>query len=179
MTIQKDLMQAIISSFKLDLDGLHGINHWARVYINGKIITDLHGINGEVVELFSIFHDSMRLSESIDKCHGYRGAEFAKSLRGKYFELSDRDFDLLYKACKFHTYPIKIDNIVIQSCWDADRLDLGRYGLPLNKNFIAPSTVENLKIINEAYTNGLNHYEPPITKIWSRRKATQKTSAFY
>ncbi|MCY2989975.1 MAG: hypothetical protein NTY19_19200, partial [Planctomycetota bacterium] len=82
--------------------------------------------NIEVVQLFAVFHDSRRVNENTDYCHGLRGAELAGQLRGQLFDLPDADFDLLYQACADHTDGLTEADITVQCCWDADRLDLGR-----------------------------------------------------
>lgn len=50
----------------------------------------------------------------------FGGAELAKKLRGRLFNLSDHDFDLLYLACAGHTDVRTHPDITIQTCWDAD-----------------------------------------------------------
>jgi hypothetical protein len=58
-----------------------------------------------------------------------RGAKLAFELRGDLFLLNDDDFELLYEACAHHTDGLIEADATIQTCWDADRLDLGRIGL--------------------------------------------------
>ena len=60
--------------------------------------------------------------------HGARGAAYAASLRGVLFDLSDSHFELLHFACTWHTHGQLSDDPTIGTCWDADRLDLGRVG---------------------------------------------------
>ena len=43
--------------------------------------------------------------------------------------LPDHEFGLLYRACAGHTLERTHPDITIQTCWDADRLDLGRAGI--------------------------------------------------
>ena len=43
--------------------------------------------------------------------------------------ISDEKFDLPYQACAGHTDGDTDAQITIQTCWDADRLDLGRVGI--------------------------------------------------
>ena len=69
------------------------------------------------------------MNDGWDPGHGARGAEFAASLRGKSFLLADDDFELLQYACIWHTDGVTHDNATIATCWDADRLDLGRVGI--------------------------------------------------
>lgn len=125
----KPLITAILSDYQLPLSGDHGVVHWARVHENGLRVAEQSGANILVVRLFAIFHDSRRENEYSDPDHGVRGAEFAKQLRGERFELSDAEFNLLYKACQGHTHEKTHPDITIQTCWDSDRLDLGRVGI--------------------------------------------------
>lgn len=110
-------------------DAIHGVSHWARVLENGRKLSQVTGANLRVVELFSVFHDSQRINEGIDDGHGCRGAELARILRGIDYELPDEEFTLLIHACEFHTEGHLDGDITIQTCWDADRLDLGRVGI--------------------------------------------------
>jgi uncharacterized protein len=64
----------------------------------------------------------------VDDDHGRRGAGLATELR-HLFKLSDDDFELLYEACARHTDGETEADITVQTCWDADRLDLGRVGM--------------------------------------------------
>lgn len=83
----------------------------------------------EVVRLFAVFHDSRREHDGWDNTHGSRGAAYAKRLRGVLFDISDQHFELLQYACKWHTHGRLSDEPTIGTCWDADRLDLGRVGI--------------------------------------------------
>jgi uncharacterized protein len=96
---------------------------------NGWHLSAVTGARIDVVELFAVLHDSCRINEGIDDGHGRRGAELAKKLRGTAFELDEEDFGLLMEACKLHTEGHLDGNITLQTCWDSDRLDLGRVGI--------------------------------------------------
>ena len=109
--------------------GTHGVGHWARVLENGIRHDKDTKANIEIVQLFAIFHDSRRVNEGIDEGHGQRGGDLALELRNEWFDLSDEEFDLLYQACAGHTDGKTDADITIQTCWDADRLDLGRVGI--------------------------------------------------
>jgi uncharacterized protein len=87
------------------------------------------GANVTVVRLFALFHDCRRENDGWDPEHGLRGADFAISLRGKHFDLPDEHFELLYEACTGHTDGHHHENPTIGTCWDSDRLDLGRVGM--------------------------------------------------
>jgi uncharacterized protein len=107
---------------------VHGPDHWRRVERNACILATKTGAIVEVVRLFALFHDSRRENDGHDPDHGRRGAEFAAAARGKWFELPDEHFELLHYACVWHTDRHHHDDPTIGTCWDADRLDLGRVG---------------------------------------------------
>ena len=127
--ISKDLISVIEQGYALRLDGIHGSAHWARVRNNGLRLARETGANPQIVELFAFLHDSQRLNDGHDPQHGARAARFAASLRSSYLDLSDSDFELLRFACKFHTDGLTEADVTVQTCWDADRLDLGRIGI--------------------------------------------------
>lgn len=123
------LLEAIHGQYALSWWGLHGITHWARVYESGLRLAPDTAADLEVVLLFTLFHDARRINEGWDRGHGRRGADFAASLRGNLIQLSDRQFDLLYYACEMHTGGRTDGDPTVQTCWDADRLDLARAGI--------------------------------------------------
>lgn len=123
------VLHAALEDYALPLNGDHGVAHWARVLENGRRLSEETGANVEVVSLFAVLHDSRRVSEVSDPEHGPRAAEFAAELRGSVFDLDDHDFRLLRRACAGHTHERNHPDVTIQTCWDADRLDLGRVGI--------------------------------------------------
>ena len=127
--ISQELIRSILGRYALPWDGIHGVSHWARVLESGKRLSELTGAKIHVVEFFAIFHDSRRINEGVDDGHGPRGAELARELRGVDFELADEDFALLVHACNLHTEGHTDGDVTVRTCWDADRLDLGRVGI--------------------------------------------------
>jgi uncharacterized protein len=125
----KPIIHRILEEYALPWHGTHGVGHWARVLENGLRLAKETGANVEVVQLFAVFHDSRRVSEGSDDGHGERGGDLAQALRNEWFALSDDEFHLLYEACAGHTDGETEAHITIQTCWDADRLDLGRVGI--------------------------------------------------
>ena len=123
------LIQTILNEYQLSYRGVHGITHWARVLENGLRLALLNGAQTLVVALFAVFHDSRRTNESRDPGHGRRGAEFGGILNGKAFHLSDDDLTLFETACAYHTDSLTTGDVTVQTCWDSDRLDLGRVGI--------------------------------------------------
>lgn len=116
---------------------VHGPSHWRRVERNGRLLATRTGADVDVVRLFALFHDSRRENDGWDDGHGARGAEYAAMLRGSVFDLSAERFELLHYACVLHTEGVHHDDPTIGTCWDADRLDLGRVGLIPNAKFMS------------------------------------------
>jgi uncharacterized protein len=126
--ISQEMIRLILTRYTLPLGGAHGVPHWARVLENGRRLSKVTGAKIDVVELFAVFHDSRRINEGVDDGHGRRGAELARELRGTVYELDEEESGLLVQACNLHTEGYLDGDITLQTCWDADRLDLGRVG---------------------------------------------------
>ncbi len=120
------LVALIKREFKLNWHGVHGANHWARVLYHGKTIGTIRKADLLVIELFGFLHDSCRFNEDRDLLHGTRAAEFAHGIHGTFFQLTPKQLDTLCYAMKHHSGGEVSTNKTIQTCWDADRLDLGR-----------------------------------------------------
>lgn len=108
---------------------VHGPDHWRRVERNAVLLAGKTGADVEVVRLFALFHDSRRVNDGHDPDHGSRGADHAMELRGSAYHLDDARFELLRLACIGHTDELHHPDPTIGTCWDADRLDLGRVGM--------------------------------------------------
>lgn len=120
-----------------DSYSIHGPDHWRRVERNALILATRTGAKIHIVRLFALFHDCRRLHDGWDPGHGKEGAKYAASLRGHIFHLSDEDFDLLRYACEWHTDGKNHTDPTIGTCWDADRLDLGRAGMIPNPAYMS------------------------------------------
>jgi uncharacterized protein len=102
----------------------------------------------DVVSLFAILHDSRRINEVTDPDHGPRAAAFAAELRGSAFDLDDHQFRLLYRACEGHTHERMRPDVTIQTCWDSDRLDLGRVGIMPHPSRLCTEVAKRPETIN-------------------------------
>jgi len=122
------LVRRLLDQYELPVWGTHGVSHWARVYENGLRLAKITGADVRVIRLFAVFHDARRKTEGRDFKHGKMAADLARRLRGSYFELPDEDFERLCEACANHTTGETRADVTVQTCWDADRLDLGRVG---------------------------------------------------
>jgi uncharacterized protein len=123
------ILRAVLDEYALPWYGEHGVAHWARVLETGLRLSEETGADTEVVQLFAVLHDSQRVNEGSDPDHGPRAAAYAVEVRGLLFDLPDPAFSLLHRACAGHTYERTHPDITVQTCWDADRLDLGRVGI--------------------------------------------------
>ena len=163
-------MDVILVQYALNWNGTHGISHWARVLEIGKRLAQETGANIEVVQLFAVFHDARRRSEGVDFNHGRRGGDFAASLRGTYIHLNDADFNLLYDACAYHTDGRTEGAITVKTCWDADRLDLGRARITPNPRRLCTTVARSPEIIQWANQRSRQRYIPELVhKDWGIR----------
>jgi uncharacterized protein len=131
------LWQTVSNQFQCSLYSAHGPAHWCRVERNGLLLARRTGADEMVVRLFALFHDSRRRNENHDPQHGLRGATFAAELRGTHFELSDEAFAKFTHACAGHTDEHHHDDPTIGTCYDADRLDLGRVGIIPDESYMS------------------------------------------
>jgi uncharacterized protein len=141
--------------FVLDLHDIHGVAHWQRVRENGLRIAKHSGADKQLVELFAFLHDCCREDDSHDPGHGERAAEFAKSLRGKLLHLHDAEFALLYEAIRDHELGQTRGDITVVTCWDADRLDLGRVGIRPRAEYLCTDFAKEKTTIAWAYKRSL------------------------
>jgi uncharacterized protein len=123
-----DLVDKLRPVYRLDWHGIHGWAHWVRVRENGLRLAAATGADAAVVELFALFHDIARHNDSHDPLHGRRGAEIAVGLAGDLVGLDSARLELLRFACTHHTEGLVEGDVTVRTCWDADRLDLGRVG---------------------------------------------------
>ena len=149
--IPKELLELVRLEFVLSWHSVHGEPHWARVRENGLRLARLTGARLRVVELFALLHDSKRLNDGRDPGHGKRAATFARTLRGSLVQLPDEDFELLACACEYHTDGWTEAEITVQTCWDADRLDLGRIGIRPKARCLCTSAARQPSMIEWAF----------------------------
>ncbi|MDM8564987.1 HD domain-containing protein [Candidatus Halobeggiatoa sp. HSG11] len=147
---------------------IHGPEHWARVERNGLYICEKNGADKEIIKLFALFHDSMRLNDGRDIEHGLRGAEYAKSLLNKEYELAEDKFELLYYACQYHSIRRPTEDKTIGTCWDADRLDLRRVGIKPDEKYLYSDAAKI--VAREQKWNELNTFKVtfPLTSFFKK-----------
>ncbi len=126
--ISQELILLIRETFQLNWKGVHGVSHWARVRINGLLMAQKNGANQRVVELFAFLHDIKREADFNDPLHGERAARFIATLPDDLLGIDYKDKQILMQACHDHSKGFVEADLTIGTCWDADRLDLGRGG---------------------------------------------------
>lgn len=131
------LLGEIRRGFRLDWQGIHGAHHWGRVRHHACALAVAREADVIVVELFAFLHDSQRHDDYEDRHHGERGAEYARALQGRYFDLGERQLSQLTHAIRRHSGGEVSTDATIQCCWDADRLDLGRVGIRPQARFLS------------------------------------------
>lgn len=158
----KPILKMILQDYALPLDGCHGVVHWARVLENGLRLSHETRAKVEIVTLFAVLHDAKRLNDHFDPDHGPRAAEFAAEIRDRCIDLPDCDFHLLQIACEGHTHKLTHPDITVQTCWDADRLDLGRVGVTPHPSRLCTDVARRPAMIRWADGRASLGFAPPL-----------------
>lgn len=153
--ISAELISDIRQVYRLNWHGIHGAAHWARVRHIGLKLAQQTGANPNVVEIFAFIHDSQRHDDGFDPEHGERAAHFARKLLGKSLHLNATEFDLLLYACQHHTFGHVDGDITVLTCWDADRLDLGRVGIVPKPERLCTAAAKQSEMLEWAYRRSL------------------------
>lgn len=154
--IPEPLAKAVLDQYRLHLNGVHGLRHWIRVWIIGEELCSSTGANVEVVRLFAFLHDVCRKDEDIDLLHGVRAAKLIKNvLQPEILHLPKAEAKLLEYAVQRHTFGSLRANPTVMTCWDADRLDLGRVGILPLPDRLCTAAARDPAMIRKAYAASL------------------------
>jgi uncharacterized protein len=145
------VVRAAKQRFVLDLHGIHGVPHWQRVRENGLHLAKVTGANRLIVDLFAYLHDCCREDDRSDPGHGERAADFTEALRGTLIHLADDEFALLHEAIRDHELGLTRGDVTVLTCWDADRLDLGRVGRRPHPRYLGTECARRKATIRWAY----------------------------
>lgn len=167
----RPILITIASQYNLNPCGSHGVSHWGRVLENGHRLAEITGADRIVVTLFALFHDACRWNDGADPGHGERGAHLASTD----FNATSPDFltasqlALLMEACAFHTQGLTDGDITVQTCWDADRLDLARVGTIPHPEHLCTAPAKAADFIWWASTRARERYVPQfVEEDWFR-----------
>ena len=168
--IARELIHSILERYALPWGGTHGVPHWARVLENGRRLAARTGAKIRIVEFFAVFHDSQRVNEGFDDDHGRRGAKLARELHGIQYNLDHGDIELLIQACELHTEGYLEGDVTVQTCWDADRLDLGRVGITPREEKLCTDGARDPDLLMWAIKQGEELFAPAlISTEWGIR----------
>ena len=137
-------VRLVLTNFALPVSSIHGPIHWARVMENGLRLAPLTGADPLVVSLFAIFHDSCRHHDGTDIHHGPRAAKWLRALD---LGITTIQRDLVVEACAGHTNSFRSSDVTVGTCWDADRLDIGRVGVVVNPMFMSTQAARDPAIM--------------------------------
>ena len=149
--VTPELVTRLRQRFSLRWHGVHGASHWARVRWNGLALSERTGANRTVVELFAMVHDVCRDNDFHDPLHGARAAQFLQELRGSVISISDTEAKLLAYACTHHSDGHTEADVTVQTCWDADRLDLGRVGIRPQPRYLCTAAARQHDFLEHAF----------------------------
>jgi uncharacterized protein len=71
--------------------------------------------------------------------------------------LQDGDFNLLREAIRDHEFGRTRADVTVMTCWDADRLDLGRVSIRPSPNYLCTDYAKKPLTIEWAYKRSLGH----------------------
>lgn len=166
MAITRALVDAVLRQYRLPLNGIHGVGHWARVGETGARLAPLTGADPLVVELFALFHDACRRNESFDPGHGRRGARLARSLSPAHRFADAGQIEKLVDACSLHARGQTESHVTVQTCWDADRLDLGRVGIRPRPDRLCTEAARDPHLLRWADARAREGVYPPLLRDW-------------
>ena len=169
--ITPQILTVLRTANTLHWHGIHGVTHWQRVRENGLRLAQMNGADALVVELFAFLHDIKRVNDGHDPQHGQRAADFVRTLcwtrhgqcseepdrDGALIRLSDAQFEHLTYACAHHTEGLVEGPLTVRTCWDADRLDLGRVGIIPDPRRLCTAAARDPDIRQWAIRRSQNH----------------------
>ena len=84
-----------------------------------------------------------------------QSARHEKGMRATVLMISNEEAQLLAFACRHHSDGMTDGDITVQTCWDADRLDLGRVGIRPHPAKLCTAAARDVKLIDWAYERSL------------------------
>ena len=162
--VTQPFVDFLAHKYALNHKGFHGIEHWFRVLINGRQLAKQTGADLNVVEYFALLHDVMRHDEGRDINHGNRSADLVLALEGDWLHLSSDQLGQLEEACRYHSMGRLTRDVTIQTCWDADRLDLGRVGIKPNPTYLGTAAARDHSFIASTYARSKMKFQVDLNE---------------
>ena len=120
-----------------------------------RILCRESGANPRVVGLFALLHDLRRKDEGSDPHHGPRAAAFIREIADEHLLLDREELAQLCDACIGHSEGELSRNPTIATCWDADRLDLGRVGTRPQARFLSLDAARHPQLMAWAWRQSI------------------------
>jgi len=93
-------------------------------------------------------------------------------------DLPPHEFDLLYLACAKQGDGLLDADITLQTCWDADRLDIGRVGVTVIPSRLCTPAARDPNVVEWADRRARDRVIPDwIKAIWTPPLPTERSSA--
>jgi uncharacterized protein len=109
---------------------IHGLSHWQNVERNGILLAGKTGADLQALRVFAYSHDMCRENDGGDPEHGMRASQLLRKHAGSLLnEIDEKRIYRLCFACEHHTDMLRSGDLLIDTCFDADRLDLTRVGI--------------------------------------------------
>lgn len=160
--ISPQLIQHCRKQFQLDWLGVHGVRHWARVRINGLRLAARTGAHTGVIECFAFLHDVCRIADHGDCDHGQRAAAFVRGLPSSTLRLDRAASISLEYAIAQHTNGTSPPDVTVATCWDADRLDLGRISVRPKPQYLFTAAAKDSSFIEECWIRSRARHPPSL-----------------
>jgi uncharacterized protein len=129
-----DLAEMVTLSAPLASSSAHGTSHWRAVTRSGLLLASHDpSVDAGLVLLFGLLHDSRRENDMDDPEHGPRAELYMRELiERRVLTISDSRARVLGMAMRLHDAGLTSLDPTIGACWDADRLQLQRFGYDLD-----------------------------------------------
>jgi uncharacterized protein len=88
------------------------------------------------------------------RVNGARAAEFTLQLNSNLLKLDRPGLEMLAYAVRHHSAGHIEADITVQTCWDADRLDLGRVGITPRPDRLCTEEARDPVLFERAYRAG-------------------------
>lgn len=140
------VLRAAMDRFQLGEMSIHGPVHWLKVFqFATTLAKQTPNADLDVCQLFALLHDCERRNEGTDPQHGPRAADYAMQLHKQgLLPMSDEQMLLLCEACTYHASGRTSGDPTLGVCWDADRLDLPRVGMTIDKKYLSTMAAKRM-----------------------------------
>lgn len=124
-------------------EGLHGIEHVRKAAENARILAgaECPDFYDDAV-LGAYLHDIGRTEDGAGNLHAISGAKIAEKMLKKHW--SHLDCERIVYAIRYHADGLVSDDPLVGAIWDADRLELGRVGIPMSAVKFSTKTAKEM-----------------------------------